>query len=188
MFGAEVPKPCGHQRLRSAKQPRLSAIPTWHASTVCLTCRPTNYTPLATTKAIWRCGTTDNYSTRVVSSSLGSSQALDKMTFWNSAKRFYLRTNKIAFTRAITRHRQRERLLHRIRKENRAAAGESAAHGTGVEQPSLHFVDQEPLPSKTTTICLAKGLKPSTTYPWMTQAHPKKAVMRARRGVGDGGH
>ena len=32
-------------------------------------------------KAIWRYGTTDNYSTQVVSSPMGSSQAFDKTTF-----------------------------------------------------------------------------------------------------------
>jgi len=62
-------------------------------------------------------------------------------------KRFYSRTNKIAFTRAIAKHQQRERLLHKIREGNRAAAGESTAHESGREAPSLHFVDQELLPN-----------------------------------------
>ncbi|KAF8547090.1 hypothetical protein OG21DRAFT_1573656, partial [Imleria badia] len=67
-------------------------------------------------------------------------------------KRFYSRTNKNAFTHAIAKHQQHERLLHRNHEENRvlATAGEGSiaqASSKEGEQPSLHFVDQELLPN-----------------------------------------
>ncbi|KAF8546009.1 hypothetical protein OG21DRAFT_1587857, partial [Imleria badia] len=52
--------------------------------------------------SIWRYGTTDNYSTQV-----GELEH-------RRVKRFYSRTNKNAFTHAIAKHQQRERLLHRM--------------------------------------------------------------------------
>ncbi|KIM63149.1 hypothetical protein SCLCIDRAFT_24518 [Scleroderma citrinum Foug A] len=90
-------------------------------------------------KAIREFSTTDNYSTQV-----GELEH-------RRIKRFYSRTNKIGFTRAITKHQQRERLLHKIREENRALvkADEGALDPStaSTERPSLHFVDQEPLPN-----------------------------------------
>ena len=59
--------------------------------------------------------------------------------------------NKIGFTRAITKHQQREWLLHKIREENHALAkadeGALDPSTASTEWPSLHFVDQEPLPN-----------------------------------------
>ena len=107
-------------------------------------------------KSIWQFGTTDNYSTQVVS---GTLTFLTVYLSHNQGelehrrvKRFYSRTNKIGFTRAIAKHQQRERLLHRIRQENQAIAAaaeerEIRLPTVGGERPSLHFVDQEPLPN-----------------------------------------
>lgn len=93
-------------------------------------------------KSIWEFGTTDNYSTQV-----GELEH-------RRVKRFYTWTNKISFTHAIAKHQQRERLLHQIREQNRtvgqAIAGNAAqesARDTVPNNPSLHFVDQEPLPN-----------------------------------------
>jgi len=53
--------------------------------------------------------------------------------------------------RAITKHQQRERLLHKIREGNRSSAkadeAASSPSTASAERPSLHFVDQEPLPN-----------------------------------------
>ena len=59
--------------------------------------------------------------------------------------------NKIGFTCAITKHQQPEWLLHKICKENCALAkvdeGALDPSTASAEWPSLHFVDQEPLPN-----------------------------------------
>ncbi|KAG6329626.1 hypothetical protein ID866_9463 [Astraeus odoratus] len=83
-------------------------------------------------KSIWQFGTTDNYSTQV-----GELEH-------RRVKRFYSRMNKINFTVGIAKHQQRERLLHRMCEENHAIE-EASAMDQG--RPSLHFVDQEPLPN-----------------------------------------
>ncbi|KIK18470.1 hypothetical protein PISMIDRAFT_109369, partial [Pisolithus microcarpus 441] len=69
-------------------------------------------------------------------------------------KRFYTWTNKISFTHAIAKHQQRERLLHQIREQNHTVgqaiarnAAQESARDTVPNNPSLHFVDQEPLPN-----------------------------------------
>ena len=76
-------------------------------------------------KLIWQFGTTDNYSTQVVSGSfltvfyilLNHNSDQGELEH-HRVKRFYSRMNKIGFTRVIARHQQREQLLHRIQEEN----------------------------------------------------------------------
>ena len=107
-------------------------------------------------KSIWQFGRTDNYSTQVVSESLLivsyclPNHNLDQGELEHCrVKRFYSWTNKIGFTRAIAKHQQCERLLHRIQEENHAIAmtAEGSLPTAGGECPSLHFVNQEPLPN-----------------------------------------
>lgn len=62
-------------------------------------------------------------------------------------KRFYVRTNKtLSFTRQITKHERRERVLERIRQGERAR--QSSAPATSSEPPRafVPFTDSEPLP------------------------------------------
>ena len=107
-------------------------------------------------KLIWKFGTTDNYSTQVVSESLLivsyclPNHNLDQGELeHHQVKCFYSWMNKISFTHAIAKHQQRERLLHRIQEENCtiAMAAEGSLPTAGGERPSLHFVNQEPLPN-----------------------------------------
>ena len=109
-------------------------------------------------KSIWQFGTTDNYSTQLVSESLLivsyclPNYNLDQGELEHRrVKHFYSRTNKIGFTHAIAKHQQCEQLLHRIQEENHAIAmaAEGSLPTAGGECPSLHFVDQEPLPNCT---------------------------------------
>jgi len=107
-------------------------------------------------KSIWQFGTTNNYSTQVVSGSLTFlivylSHNQGELEH-HRVKHFYSQTNKIGFTCTIAKHQQCERLLHRIWQENQAiavAAEEREIHlpTAGSECPSLHFVDQESLPN-----------------------------------------
>jgi len=65
-------------------------------------------------------------------------------------KRFYARTNKNKFVRGIARLERRERILQRMREVNREKMTVRDSHTQPIEtedhRPSLHFVDQDPLP------------------------------------------
>ncbi|KAG0693856.1 hypothetical protein DFH29DRAFT_815937, partial [Suillus ampliporus] len=66
-------------------------------------------------------------------------------------KRFYARTNKNQFARGIAKHQQREWILCRLRdkhKQIQVAQNDPPVFpsNTTKQHPSLHFVDQEPLP------------------------------------------
>ncbi|KAG2029598.1 hypothetical protein BDR03DRAFT_800706, partial [Suillus americanus] len=62
---------------------------------------------------------------------------------------FYARTNKNKFVRGIARLQRRERILQRMREMNRereTAREDHVQPETDDLRPSLHFVDQDPLP------------------------------------------
>jgi hypothetical protein len=96
-------------------------------------------------KAIWRFGTTDNYSTQVVSTNIFL--GLDVLDILiqgelehRRVKRFYARTNKFQFTAQIAKHQQRERILRKIRHRVQQA------NATQAKPAVVAFEESEPLP------------------------------------------
>ncbi|KIJ07352.1 hypothetical protein PAXINDRAFT_121100, partial [Paxillus involutus ATCC 200175] len=83
--------------------------------------------------SIWRFGTTDNYSTQP-----GELEH-------RRVKRFYARSGKNNFTRGIAKQQQRERLLHKLREQNRLrAATELASLREGIPATDLNEEDLRP--------------------------------------------
>ncbi|KAG1842081.1 hypothetical protein F4604DRAFT_1939089 [Suillus subluteus] len=88
-------------------------------------------------KLIWQYGTTDNYSMQV-----GELEHC-------RVKHFYVWTNKNKFARGIARLQCHEHILQRMREVNheRAAARDTQPPVETEDLcPSLHFIDQDPLP------------------------------------------
>jgi hypothetical protein len=111
--------------------------------------------------AIRRFGTTDNYSTQVVShffyssslSIVGEQGELEH----RRVKRFYPRTNKSAsFTQQISKHQRREQILRKIRdrvlaherddKDMATSASKSQRSAKRLEDIVVPFAASEPLP------------------------------------------
>jgi hypothetical protein len=124
--------------------------------------------------SIWLYGTTDNYSTQVVSF-INFSKTRNILIFntqgeleHRRVKRFYARTNKLkTFTSQITKHQRRERILRRIHQRSQdilndpdvnppssiptasslSVASPSHSHmPETTKSPALAFEDEEALP------------------------------------------